>query len=246
MLIDSIGPLAGRVALVTGASGGIGGAIALRLADAGCDLGLTFARRPDSAETVATQIRALGVRTVTIQADLSSPRRGVEAIDEIEQELGPVRVFVANAGLGIPVREIGEVDVTVWHRTMAVNVEAPFLQAQRLAPAMVADGFGRMLFVSSTAAFAGGLIGPHYAASKAALHGLVAWLSKHHAANGITVNAVAPALIADTEMLPDAPLPPVGRFGTPDHVADVALTMLRNPYVTGKVWSMDGGLHTNQ
>lgn len=238
-------PLAGRVAMVTGASGGIGQAITRRLAEAGCHVGLTWASNRDAAERTAAHARELGVRSISVRADLRDPDGGLTAINEIENHLGPVRVLVANAGLGTRVTGLTDVDPGLWRRTIAVNLDAPFLQAQRLVPSMAADGYGRVLFTSSLAATTGGLVGPHYAASKAALHGLVAWLATRYAPDGVTVNAVAPALIEATAMLPDAAPPPVGRFGTPDDVADVALLMLSNAYITGKTWTLDGGLHPN-
>ncbi len=103
-----------------------------------------------------------------------------------------------------------------------------------------------MLFISSVAAFTGGIVGPHYAASKAGLHGLTHFLAARAAPSGVTVNALAPALIAKTGMLPGEPgelagRVPVGRLGQPGEVADLALAMLRNAYLTNQVVSIDGG-----
>ena len=131
---------------------------------------------------------------------------------------------------------------------MAVNLTAPFVLAQRLLPGMVGRGFGRVLFVSSVAALNGGVVGAHYAASKAGLHGLTHHLAPRVAAHGVTVNAIAPALIGQTRMLPTTPdggipLPiPVARIGTPDEVAEMAIAMLDNGYLTNKVITVDGGL----
>ena len=113
---------------------------------------------------------------------------------------------------------------------------------------MRARGFGRVLFISSIAAFTGGIVGPHYAASKAGLHGLTHFLAARVAAAGVTVNAIAPALITDTRMLPGEPeelrdAVPVGRLGRPDEVADLALAILRNRYMTNQVVSLDGGIY---
>jgi 3-oxoacyl-[acyl-carrier protein] reductase len=109
--------------------------------------------------------------------------------------------------------------------------------------------YGRILFMSSIAGFTGGVIGPHYAASKAGLHGVVHFLAPRVAGQGVTVNAVAPALIEQTRMLPAAPgggttIPiPVGRYGQPDEVADLAMAVLRNDYLTNQVLSLDGGIY---
>jgi 3-oxoacyl-[acyl-carrier protein] reductase len=127
-----------------------------------------------------------------------------------------------------------------------INLRAPFLLAQRLVPLMARRGFGRVLFMSSVAAFTGGIVGPHYAASKAGLHGLTHSLAARYAADGVTVNAIAPALITDTGMLPGDPdelraQVPVGRLGPPGAVADLALAVLGNAYLTNQVISIDGG-----
>jgi 3-oxoacyl-[acyl-carrier protein] reductase len=140
------------------------------------------------------------------------------------------------------------VTVADFDEMLAVNLRAPFLLAQRTIPGMTERGFGRMLFMSSVAAFTGGIVGPHYAASKAGLHGLIHFLASRVAAAGVTVNGLAPALITQTGMLPGGPGElrrqiPVGRLGQPDEVADLALTMLRNAYLTNQVISLDGGLY---
>src|SRR5262249_2684581 len=126
------------------------------------------------------------------------------------------------------------------------NLRAPFLLAQRVVPGMAERGYGRVLFMSSIAAFTGGIVGAHYAASKAGLHGLTHFLAARVAGQGVTVNAIAPALIEDTRMLPppaDASALPVGRFGRPEEVADLAMAVLRNGYLTNQVISVDGGAY---
>ena len=102
--------------------------------------------------------------------------------------------------------------------------------------------------MSSVAGLTGGIVGPHYAASKAGLHGLTHYLARRAAGEGVTVNALAPALIEDTGMLPGDPgalatMIPVGRLGKPEEVADLALAVLRNGYMTNQVVSLDGGMH---
>jgi 3-oxoacyl-[acyl-carrier protein] reductase len=140
-----------------------------------------------------------------------------------------------------------QVDAELFDRTLAVNLRAPFLLAQAALPGMRERGFGRILFVSSTAAFRGGVVGPHYAASKSGLHGLAYFLASRTAVDGVTVNVLAPGFIA-TSMLPGDPSElgsrvPVGRVGEPEEVADLAAAVLRNGYVTSHVFSVDGGMH---
>jgi 3-oxoacyl-[acyl-carrier protein] reductase len=115
-------------------------------------------------------------------------------------------------------------------------------------PAMRERGWGRVLLMSSVAAATGGLVGPHYAASKAGLAGLVHFIAAREAAHGITANALAPALIEGTAMLPGDPGDlaqqiPVRRLGRPEEVADLALAVLGNGYLTGQVIGVDGGMH---
>jgi 3-oxoacyl-[acyl-carrier protein] reductase len=166
----------------------------------------------------------------------------------VERELGPVDVLVANAGTGRRRERIEDVSDSDWDHHVAVNLTAPFVLARRIAPGMRERGFGRILFVSSVAAFTGGVVGPHYASSKAGLHGLTHWLASRLAGQGVTVNAIAPALIEHTGMLPGSSEElrariPVGRLGTPEEVADLALAMLRNGYLTNQVVGIDGGVH---
>jgi 3-oxoacyl-[acyl-carrier protein] reductase len=240
--------LDGRLALVTGGSGGIGRALALALAGAGADLVLTYSGHRDDAETAAAAVTGLGRAATTVQADFGAPGAGRDLAEWVISEVGPVDVLVANAGAGVRLAW-QEVDDETWEHTFAVNVTAVWQLTRALLPGMVERGFGRILFVSSIAALTGGVIGPHYAASKAALHGLMHHLAQRVAGSGVTVNTIAPALITGTRMLPDdsaespAPAIPVGRRGRPEEIADMALAMLTNPYLTSKVITVDGGIY---
>jgi 3-oxoacyl-[acyl-carrier protein] reductase len=242
--------LEGRVALVTGASGGIGFALSRRLAESGVDLALTYSGHAEDAERLAEQVRAAGRRVTVMHADLAHPATPRAVINRTEERLGPVDLLVAAAGVGAR-KTWDEVDFDLWEQTLAVNLRAPFFLAQQVLPGMIERSYGRILFFSSVAAFTGGIVGPHYAASKAGLHGLTHFLASRVADEGVTVNAIAPALIAGTRMLPvgphdpdPTPLPiPVGRLGTTEEVADLALAMLRNGYLTNKVIGLDGGIY---
>jgi 3-oxoacyl-[acyl-carrier protein] reductase len=241
--------LRGRCALVTGGSGGIGGALSRALAGAGVDVALTYGAHRDDAEVVADDVRVLGRRAVTLHADLADRTSPVEVVRQADAALGTVDILVANAGTG---RQLpwDEVELDTWEHTMAVNLRAPWLMAREALPAMVGRGFGRVLLISSVAALNGGVVGPHYAASKAGLHGLMHHLAPRVADAGVTVNTLAPALIAGTRILPvdpadpgALPLPvPVGRLGTVEEVAAMGLAVLANGYLTNKVITLDGGL----
>jgi 3-oxoacyl-[acyl-carrier protein] reductase len=237
--------LAGRVALVTGGSGGIGRAVTLALSSAGVSVAIGYGASDAAAHQLAGQITSAGGRAVALSADLAYALEIERLATETEQALGPVDVLVSNAGLGRR-QQLESIAVEDFDEMIDINLRAPFLLAQRLVPLMARRGFGRVLFMSSVAAFTGGIIGPHYAASKAGLHGLTHSLAARYAADGVTVNAIAPALITDTGMLPGDPdelrrQVPVGRLGHPAEVADLALAVLGNAYLTNQVISIDGG-----
>jgi 3-oxoacyl-[acyl-carrier protein] reductase len=237
-----VSPMRGRVALVTGGSGGIGAELCARLAQEGARVAVHYSGNRAAAEAVAERTGG-----AIFQADLRDPAAPERLVDQVEAELGPIDVLAANAGLSTPA-PYEEVDAQAFDETLAVNLRAPFLLARRVLPGMRERRFGRILFTSSVAALTGGIIGPHYAASKAGLHGLTHFLATRAAADGVTANAVAPALIEDTGMLPGDPgelsaRVPVGRLGRPEEVADLMLAILRNGYVTNQVISIDGGTY---
>jgi 3-oxoacyl-[acyl-carrier protein] reductase len=240
-------PFAGRIALVTGASGGIGSELSRRLAEGGAALALHHASNETAAGGLAAEIESARGRALTFGADLGDASAPERLVDDVERELGPVDVLAANAGLSRP-GSWEDVDAQAFDETVAVNLRAPYLLARRVLPGMCERGYGRILFTSSVAALTGGIVGPHYASSKAGLHGLTHFLASRVAADGVTVNAIAPALIEDTGMLPGDPaeltkVVPVGRLGKAAEVADLALAMLRNGYLTNKIVMLDGGMH---
>jgi 3-oxoacyl-[acyl-carrier protein] reductase len=241
--------LDGRCALVTGGSVGIGAAIALRLARHGADVAVTYRSHRSEAEAVVESIRRSGRRAVALHADLARTAAAGELVDQCQDALGDIDVLVANAGVG-EARRWEEVDLDLWQQTMTVNLTSPFLLAQAVLPQMISRRYGRLLFVSSIAALTGGaIVGPHYAASKAGLHGLTYHLSGWGAPHGVTVNAIAPMLVDRTGLIPPdfdreqaARQVPVGRLGLPDDVAQLAVAMVLNSYLTNKVITLDGGL----
>ena len=238
--------LSGKIALVTGAARGIGRSIALKLAAAGCDVAVNYRGGSHEAEQLVAEIVALGRSAISVGADVSSPDEVAEMVARIRSELGAVDVLVNNAGIAKPL-PIESVHLATWDATFAVNLRGPFIVTSAVLPEMRARRWGRLLFLSSTAARVGGVVGPHYAASKAGLEGLAHSYAQNLAKEGITANAIAPALI-ETEMLagnmklsPDRI--PVGRFGTPDEVADIVVAVAANPYVTGQTIQVNGGMY---
>jgi 3-oxoacyl-[acyl-carrier protein] reductase len=238
------------LALITGGSRGIGAATAVRLARDGHDIAVAYGSGAEAAERVASEVRSLGCRAEAFAADMADDEAPVALAREVERELGPVEILIANAGINEPLeQDPRKIDVTVWDRAMAINLRAPFLVARSVIGGMIERGFGRIVLLSSVAAYTGGIVGPHYAASKAGLHGLAHSLSQFASAHGVTVNVVAPALIA-TDMMPTneqalrvlARRIPVGRLGQVDEVADLIAAIVRNPYLTNQSILIDGGI----
>ncbi len=244
--------LSGRTAVVTGASRGIGKAIALALAAEGADVAVNYRSSADKAEAVAAAVRAAGRRAVAIRADVADASQVAELFRRSQDELGDVDVLVNNAGIirlvdsaegkFQPFDEITEHD---WDELMAINLKSCFLVTRAALPGMRARKWGRIINLSSVAAQVGGVVGPHYAASKAGILGMTRFYASRLAAEGITVNAIAPALI-ETEMVTSNPnatpdLIPVGRFGDVDEVASVAVMLASNGYITGQTINVNGG-----
>jgi 3-oxoacyl-[acyl-carrier protein] reductase len=179
-----------------------------------------------------------------VGADVSVAEEVDRLVADVEDRLGPVAILVNNAGIVRPqgVEEVTERD---WDELLAANLKSAFLLTQAVLPGMRSAGWGRVINISSVAAQLGGVVGPHYAASKAGLLGLTHSYASLLAEEGITVNAIAPALV-ETEMVTDnlnaSPDPiPLGRFGTPEEVAEVALMLARNAYITGQTLNVNGG-----
>ncbi len=236
--------LTGKIALVTGASRGIGRAVALALAEAGADLAVNYLSRESQALDTVKTIERLGRRAIPVRADVSLAAEVDGLVAVIEADLGQVDLLVNNAGI-VSHQVLPEITEADWDRMLAVNLKSAFLLIQRVLPGMRARGFGRIINLSSVAAQTGGVTGPHYAASKAGLLGLTHSYARHLFHDGITVNAIAPALI-ETEMvtanLKASPeMIPVGRFGAPDEVAAVAVLLARNGYITGQTINVNGG-----
>ncbi len=241
-MMNRMDRLSGRVALVTGASRGIGRAIALALAREGAAVAVNYRTRETEANEVRGQIEKLHARAVAIGADVSVGAEVTRLVREVERQLGPIAVLVNNAGISRhqPIDQITERD---FDEVIAINLKSAFLVTQAAVAGMRARKWGRIINVSSVAAHTGGVVGPHYASSKAGIIGLTHSYASLLVKDGITVNAIAPALI-ETDMIAgfaDRSRIPVGRFGTVDEVADVAVLLATNGYITGQTISVNGG-----
>jgi len=237
-------PLASRIALVTGASRGIGKSIALALAQAGADIAVNYNSNASAAERVCEQILTKGRKAFPVQADVSKTQDVDRLVSTVERELGPPTILVNNAGIAelLPSDKVTE---EIFERFLRINLTSMFLVTQRCLPAMRAAKWGRLINLSSIAAQTGGIIGPHYAASKAGILGLTRSYAAQLAKDGITANAIAPGLI-DTDMAAGVPADvrstiPQETVGTPDEVAEIAVLLAQNQRINGQTISINAG-----
>jgi 3-oxoacyl-[acyl-carrier protein] reductase len=236
--------LSNKVALVTGASRGIGAAIALALGRTGVDVAVNYRERSQDAEAVCAQIRKCSRRAIAVQADVAQPHAVRAMISRVQHELGIVSILVNNAAVGRQ-RNLDQITDGDWDEAIAINLKSTFVATQAVLPGMRNQRWGRIINLSSVAAQTGGVVGPHYAASKGGMLGLTHSYAGLLANEGITVNAIAPALI-ETEMVTsnsraNPNLIPVGRFGSVDEVASVAVMLCGNGYITGQTVNVNGG-----
>jgi 3-oxoacyl-[acyl-carrier protein] reductase len=238
--------LAGRVALVTGGSRGIGRAMALAFGKAGAVVAVNYRERAADAESAVQQIRGEGGRAMSVAGDVSRADEVRTMVAAVERELGSIDILVNNAGIARvqPIEAIAESD---WDEVLNVNLKSCFLVTQAVLPPMRTRRWGRLIFLSSVAAQLGGIVGPHYAASKAGMLGLMRSYAHLLAKEGVTANAIAPALI-ETDMVTanlnaKPALIPVGRFGDVGEIADVALLLAGNGYITGQTINVNGGMY---
>jgi 3-oxoacyl-[acyl-carrier protein] reductase len=238
--------LAGRIALVTGGGRSIGRAISLALAAEGCDVAVNYVSRQRDADETVNAIRGQGRRAIAVQGDVSKSAEVVRLVAETESALGPVDILVNNAGKMVP-ETIEQMSEASWNDIIGVNLTSVFLMTQAVLPGMRARKWGRIINLSSVAAQAGSMIAVHYSAAKGGVIAATKSYARLLAKEGVTVNAIAPALVA-TEMLRSNPnlkpdMIPIGRFGEVDECAGVAVLLATNGYVTGQTIAVNGGLY---
>ncbi len=238
--------LTGRVALVTGGSRGIGKAIALALAEAGTAVAVNYRKRAEEAEAVAEAIRNGGGKAAAFGADVSIRSAVQTMVGGVEERLGPIDILVNNAGSAEP-RSLDDITEEDFDRALAVNLKSAFLCTQAVVPGMRTRRWGRIVNISSIGARIGsGSVSVAYGTAKAGLEGLTRAYAVRLAAEGVTVNAVAPGLI-DTEMgqpLIEAGVGariPVGRVGTVDDIAQAVVAIAGNSFMTGQTVAVNGG-----
>lgn len=249
--------LQGKAALVTGASRGIGRAIARRFAAEGCDVALNYvseAGRDNAAEaeTLAAELRSLGRKALCLEAEVTDFAAVQAMVATAVEALGGLHVLVNNAGITRD-RTLRKLSPEDWQAVLEVNLTGAFNCAKAVLEPMLEHGYGRIISLSSVVGLTGNFGQANYAASKAGLIGFSKSLAREVARKGITVNCIAPGFI-DTEMtraIPQDVIPqilaqiPMGAMGTVEDVANAALFLASEEagYITGQVLSVNGGMY---
>jgi len=245
--------LEGRHAIVTGASRGIGRAIALLFADEGADVTLV-ARTPETLDEVAGAVRALGRRCLVIAADVTADDAPTRIVEESVAEFGGIDVLVNNAGGNSFMSPLQTMRLSGWQRTMNLNLDSAVRLIQAALPPLLASGRGSLINVSSVAGLSGAPLMSHYGAAKAAMISLTRSLAVEVATQGLRVNALVPGWIetdltgflrdddhAESALLSGVPM---ARWGTADEIAQAALFLASDAssFMTGQTLIVDGGL----
>jgi len=240
-----------KVALITGASRGLGAATALRLAQDGWDLLLNYRQTAEGVEDVRQTVEAMGQRAVVVKADVSRNDEVEAMAERAREEFGTLDAVINNAGI-YDRRTLPELDLEAWHDAIGVNLTGTFQVTKACLPLLRAPG-GRIVNFTSILGQMGSKHGVHYTASKGGVISMTKSLAKELAPRGILVNAIAPGAIetdmigADTPEARAARLKtiPLGRVGQPEEIAGVVAFLLGpdSSYMTGQILAVNGGLY---
>ncbi len=246
------GELAGQVALVTGASRGIGAAIALRLAGSGAKIGVNYHTNRDAANGVVEAIAAAGGEAIAIAGDVSQEESSESVVKQATERWDRIDILVNNAGITRD-RLLLRMTLEDWDQVLDIDLRSAFLCTKNVMPQLIKRRAGRVISISSVVGIGGNPGQANYAAAKAGLIGFTKAVAREVASRNVTVNAVAPGFI-DTggmvdQLTEDARKQimgriPMGRFGSGKEVAEVVafLASPRSGYITGQAITVDGGL----
>jgi acetoacetyl-CoA reductase len=244
--------LTGKACLVTGASRGIGRAIALELGRNCASVAVGYANNKEAADEVVAEIAASGGQSFAFRLDVQDPAAIEPAVAKVVEAFGKIDVLVNNAGITRD-RSLAKMSSEEWDDVLQTNLSSVFHLTSRVLPHMVKAGYGRIVNISSVIGLHGNFGQANYAAAKAGIVGFTKSAALELARKGVTVNAIAPGFI-ETEMIAAMPDEvrakildriPMGRFGRPEEIAQaVAFLVSSGDYITGQVISIDGGLYT--
>ncbi|HIK11890.1 MAG TPA: 3-oxoacyl-[acyl-carrier-protein] reductase [Oscillatoriaceae cyanobacterium M33_DOE_052] len=250
LLPTQVQKLPGKVALVTGASRGIGRAIALALAAEGAKVAVNYASSSGAADAVVAEITAAGGEAIALGADVSQPDQVDNLIAAVTNKWGQIDVLVNNAGITRDTLLL-RMKLEDWQAVIDLNLTGVFLCCRAVSKIMLKQKSGRIVNITSVSGLMGNPGQANYSAAKAGVIGFTKTLAKEFASRGITVNAVAPGFIA-TDMTKDLKgaeevlkFIPLGRFGQAEEVAGMVRFLAADPaaaYITGQVMNVDGGM----
>lgn len=241
--------LKGKVAIVTGASRGIGKTVALALAAEGAQVVVNYASSSTAAEQVVAEIEAMGSRAIALAADVSKADQVDQLVESVMAKWGQIDVLVNNAGITRDTLML-RMKPEDWQAVIDLNLTGVFLCTRAVSKIMLKQRSGRIINVTSVSGLMGNIGQANYAAAKAGVVGFTKTIARELASRGITANAVAPGFIA-TDMTKDLKadeilkLIPLNRFGQPEEVAGLIRFLAADPaaaYITGQVMNVDGGM----
>lgn len=243
--------ITGKVSLITGASRGIGKAIAIRLAKEGSHIAINYLKNDKKALEVARKSREYGVRAEIYKTDVSDFNAVQEMIEKIIEDFDRIDILVNNAGIMPEHHSILDIPIIEWEKVIKINLTGYFNVTKAVVPYMIKNNSGKIINIASVAGKMGGTVGPHYAASKAGIIGMTFSLAQELLKYNITVNAIAPGPI-ETELITNLPEElkkkilsrvPMRRFGAPEEIAEAVVFLIKCDFVTGEVLDINGGYY---
>jgi 3-oxoacyl-[acyl-carrier protein] reductase len=243
--------LSGSVALVTGASRGIGAVIARRLAEAGVKVGVNYLSSPESAEEVVSSIISAGGEALLVEGDVAQEEPAKSTVQQVVSRWGRIDILVNNAGINRD-RLLLRMNTDDWDQVIQVNLRGAFLCTRFVMPHLIKQRSGRVVNISSVVGISGNPGQANYAAAKAGLIGFTKSVAREVASRNVTVNALAPGYITTgmVEKLSEAAREkilsriPMGRFGVAEDVSEAVVFLCSKgaSYITGEVLTIDGGM----